>query len=363
MNVRRPLLLLAALVATLALASCGERDEPGASAPPPPTEELSLLLDYHPNANHVGIYKAEADGRFEDAGLKVRIQQPSDPATVLQQVAAGRVDVAISYQPEIMLARAAGSDVVAFAAVVQRPLTSLISLPHAKIAKPADLKGKTVGTAGIAYQTAYLDTILEQAGVDPKDVKRVNVGSGLNQALIGKKVDATLGAFWNYEGVELTRRDRRPVVVPVDELGVPEYAELVLVARAETLRDRESAVRRFVRAVAVGYDAVKRDPVRGTIPLLRANRDLDAELQEEVVEKTLGAFFPKDDDKPWGWLDFDGWARYGQWMVENGLLKQRIALDQAVTTDFLPGEGAGEGRKTPGGKATPSEALPGYRGS
>ncbi|MGE4425973.1 MAG: ABC transporter substrate-binding protein [Solirubrobacteraceae bacterium] len=363
MNVRRPLTLLATLLVALGLTACGERDEPGGSAPPPPTEELSLLLDYHPNANHVGIYKAEADGRFDEAGLKVRIQQPSDPATVLQQVAAGRVDIAISYQPEVMLARARNTDVVAFASLVQRPLTSLISLPHAKISKPADLKGKTVGTAGIEYQTAYLDSILEQAGVDPKDVKRVNVGSGLNQALIGKRVDATLGAFWNYEGVELARLKRKPVVKPVDELGVPTYDELVFVARADTLKDKESAVRRFVRAVAQGYTAVKRDPVRGVAPLLKANRDLDGDLQEEVVEKTLPAFFPKDDRKPWGWLDFDRWATYGQWMVDKGLLKRRIALDPVLTTDFLPGEGAGEGRKTPGGKANPSEKLPGYRGS
>ena len=361
---RRLPLLLCVLLAALVLAACGEKSEDVGGSERPPRDELTLLLDYLPNADHVGIYQAQAAGEFARAGLDVAVRAPSDPATVLQQLMAGKADVAISYEPEVLLARAQGKDVVAFASIVTKPLTSLISLPKAKIAEPADLKGKTVGTAGIPYQTAYLRTILRKAGVDPQDVKQVNVGFNLNRALLSGKVDATLGAFWNYEGLELERDDRKPVVRPVDQLGVPRYDELVLVARNETLNEHESGIRRLVRALFQGYDAVRRDPAAGTEALLKANPDLDRGLQAAAVRRTVreGAFFPAERGKPWGWLDTDQWATYGQWMLDNGLLRREIPLDNVVTTDFLPGEGAGEGRKTPGGADRPAQVPEGTRG-
>ena len=97
----------------------------------------------------------------------MEIRQPPDPAAPLKQVAAGRVDLAISYEPEVLRARDKGLNVVAVGALVQRPLTSIISLPKAEIRKPADLEGKTVGTAGIDYQSAYLRTILLEARRHP----------------------------------------------------------------------------------------------------------------------------------------------------------------------------------------------------
>lgn len=361
--IRRPVLLLLALATTFGFAACGEREENAAVRPP--ESKLSLLLDYLPNADHVGIFQAQSSGTFTRAGLDVDVKTPDDPATVLKLVAAGKVDVGISYEPEVLLARAQGQNVVAIASLVQRPLTSLISLPRGGITKPADLAGKKVGTAGIPYQKAYLDTIARSAGISPSSVEHVDVGFNLNQALISGKVDATLGAFWNVEGIELRQKDREPRITPVDDLGVPKYAELVLVARGDTLVKKESQIRRLVRSIGQGYEAVREDPEEGTRPLLRANRELDPELQNASVRATMDAFFPsgKNAERPWGWLDTDEWAAYAQWMLENRLLSRQIPLDNTVTTDFLAGEGAGVGRKTPDGSARPDQVLPGYRGS
>src|SRR5690606_20094408 len=146
-----------------------------------------------------------ASGAFEEAGLDLTVEAPSDPALPIKQVAAGHTDLAISYQPELLLARDQGLDVKAVAAIVNRPLTSMIWLPESKIRGIADLKGKTVATAGIAYQDAYLDAILERAGLAPNAVKRVSVGLGLQPAILSGRADAVLGAFRNIEGVELKR--------------------------------------------------------------------------------------------------------------------------------------------------------------
>src|SRR4029079_7687697 len=118
-----------------------------------------------------GIYEAIGDGEFEKAGLDVAVRVPGDPASPLKLLAAGKVDLAISYEPELLLARDKGAKLVSIAALVQKPLTSIIALGRARVHSPAQLEGHTVGTAGIPYQSAYLKTILEQAGADPKRVK------------------------------------------------------------------------------------------------------------------------------------------------------------------------------------------------
>ena len=171
---------VALIALVLGLAACGEKSEDTTGAA---TEPLSLTLDFYPNPDHAGIYMAQKLGYFADAGLDVSIQTPSDPAAPIKQLAAGQTDLAISYEPEVMLAREQGLDVVAVGAVVDRPLTSLIWLKKSGIGGVSDLRGKTIATAGIPYQDAYLKTILARANLSPSDVKPVNVGFGLLPAV------------------------------------------------------------------------------------------------------------------------------------------------------------------------------------
>jgi putative hydroxymethylpyrimidine transport system substrate-binding protein len=332
--------LAGAALAALALAGCGEKSEPGSGAAARArTAPMRVVLDYLPNADHAGLYAALAAGEYERGGLDVTLTPPPDPAAPLKLLAAGRADLAISYEPELLLARDQGAtDLVAVAAVVQKPLTSLMSVGKQPIRDPRQLAGKRVGTAGIPYQSAYLKTILHRAGVDPASVKETNVGFNLTAAMLSGKVDATLGAFWNYEGVDLQRRGRHPVALRMDQLGVPSYAELVLVARREDLdADGASRVRRFIQASGRGYALLKADPARGADALLQADKSLDRGLQEASIRATLPVFFP-GGKQPWGWQDRAEWDRYAAWMKQNGLLKGEPNGGAALTTEFLAGQ-------------------------
>lgn len=344
---RRLIAALLALVAVLSLAACGEKsDDTGA----PTTESLRLMLDYLPNADHAGIYQAQGGGDFERAGLKVDIETPADPATPLKLLVAGKVDVAISYEPEVLLARDQGAKVVSIGALMQKPLTSLMAVPPKSDAKDKgkrpdpgvrsvkDLAGKTVGTAGIPYQSAYLKTILLEAGVDPASVKEVNVGFNLVPAMLSGKADATLGAFWNIEGVQLQRERRDPWILPVDQAGVPTYDELVFVVREDTARNRGPVLRAFLRALAQAHEQVRSDPEQGIKPLLAANPDLDPETTLAQVRETVPAFFPANDQEPFGWQAGAAWGAYGDWMYEHQQLKAR-PLPRSITNEFLPGAG------------------------
>jgi putative hydroxymethylpyrimidine transport system substrate-binding protein len=329
--------LLAALACTaaLAVAGCGEKQD---VLEPSGSKHVELMLDYFPNADHAGIYAAQAGGDFAQAGLDVAIRQPPDPAAPIKQVAAGRVDLAISYEPEVLRARDQGLKVVSVAALVQKPLTSIISLPKAKIAKPADLKGTTIGTAGIDYQEAYLKTILADAAVNPSTVKVRNVGFGFSPALITGKIDAALGAFWNYEGVDLRLRGKRPRIIRIEEAGVPTYNELVLVANADALKRDSDKIRAFIGAISRGTRDLRRDPNGAIEGLLKANPDLDPRLQWASVRVTLPLFFPPEG-KPFGWQDPSQWDAFSAWMKENQLLENPADPRSSFDNDLLPGAG------------------------
>ena len=333
---RLPVLVVPIVLLALALAACGEKEETTGGGT---SERVNLVLDYLPNADHAGIYAALADGEFETAKLDVKPRTPSDPSAPLKLLAAGKADLAISYEPELLLARAKGADLVSIGALVQKPLTSIISLGKRPVRSPARLEGKKVGTAGIPYQDAYLETILEQAGADPERVRPINVGFNLVPALLTKRVDAVLGMFWNVEGVELARQDKDPVILRMDEVGVPTYNELIVVARAADVRSRGPVLRRFMRALARGHAAVRRDIDAGAAALVKANPDLDRKLQRAQIRATLPVFFPADKDRPFGYQEPREWQRYAQWMVDNHLLPSTQTSQRSFTNEFLPGEG------------------------
>ena len=328
--------LTAALVVGLVvLAGCGEKED---ELEPSGSKRVELMLDYFPNADHAGIYAAQAAGYFAQAGLDVEIRTPPDPSAPIKQVAAGNVDLAISYEPEVFRARDIGLNVVSIGAVVQEPLTSIISLPKAKIRSPRDLKGKTVGTAGIDYQTAYLETILAEAGLNTDSAKIRNVGFNLTPALLTGRVDATLGAFWNYEGTDLRLRGKRPQIIRMEDAGVPTYNELVLVANADALERDAGKLRAFIGALSRGTRDLRSDPNEAIQGLLEANPDLDPELQRAVVKVTLPLFFPPEG-RPYGWQDPDQWDAFSAWMRDGELLEEPPDPAAAHDNGLLPGAG------------------------
>jgi len=334
---RRLVPAMLAVLLALGLAACGEKKETTGDAA---TERVDLVLDYLPNADHAGIYAAIETKEFKSAALDVKLRTPSDPSAPLKLLSSARVDLAISYEPELLLARAKGAKLVSIGALVQRPLTSIISLGGKNaIRRPAQLEGKKVGTAGIPYQDAYLETILQDAGADPDSVKPINVGFNLVPALLTKRADAVLGMFWNVEGIELARQDKKPVILRMDEIGVPTYNELVIVAREADVRSRGPVLRRFMRALARGHEQLRKDPDTGIDALVKANPDLKASLQRAQVKATLPVFFPRDKTRPFGYQRRIDWQRYSQWMEENGVIEDAGVGQRAFTNEFLPGEG------------------------
>jgi putative hydroxymethylpyrimidine transport system substrate-binding protein len=298
------------------------------------------MLDWFPNADHAALYSAIAHGDFRAVGLDVQPVVPAETAEPLKLLAAGKVDMAISYEPQLLLARDEGLKLVSIGALVQRPLTSIIALPEAHVSRVSDLAGKTVGTAGIPYQAAELRSALQSAGVSPSKVKEVNVGFNLVAAMLSGKVAATLGGYWNYEAIELSQMHRDPVTIPINEAGVPAYDELVLVVRDEEARKRGVDLRAFLQALTRGEREVRADPAAAAAGVVRANPTLSEKLQVASIEQTLPAAVPAEQGKPFGWQSPSAWASFGNWMFTH----KRLAHDPGLglppfTDEFLPGQG------------------------
>ncbi len=331
---KRLITVLVAFAACFALAACGEKSEGGKAT----TEPVSLALDFYPNPDHVGIYEAQKLGYFADAGLDVSITAPTDPAAPIKQVAAGQTDMAISYEPEVMLAREQGLDVKAVAAIVDQPLTSLIWLRKSGIKGVGDLRGKTIATAGIPYQDAFLNTILSRVKLSSGDVKSVTVGLGLLSALISGKAQAMLGGFSNVEGVDLKLRHKAPTVTPVDQLGVPTYDELVLVAKGSRIDEDPEPLRLFIAALARGTAAALDDPDGATKALLEQNKDLDPKLTAAEVKATLPVLSRASGDQPFGAMDENQWREFIGWMRDHGQISSLPTPAQVFTEELLPGK-------------------------
>ncbi len=340
---RRPraarVLLAAGLLAACAaaLCACGSKQDALSAKG---LKRFTVMLDFFPNADHAALYSAIAHGDFRAVGLEVVPEAPADPSEPLKLLAAGRVDLAISYEPELLLARDEGLKVVSIGALVQRPLTSIIALPSRHVASVAQLAGKRVGTAGIAYQSAELRTALEHAGVSPGSVKEANVGFNLVPSMLSGQVDATLGGFWNYEAIQLRLQHKRPVVIPVDQAGVPTYDELIVAARQEQAHKDGEDLRAFLQALTRGEREVRANPAAAAQALLNAAPSLEPRLQLESIKQTLPAAVPSEAGKPYGWQSPAAWAAFGSWMLSHKLLRSDPNAGlPPFTNEFLPGQG------------------------
>jgi putative hydroxymethylpyrimidine transport system substrate-binding protein len=335
---RRALSLLLACACVAALGACGAKQD---ALSAPGAKPFTVMLDWFPNADHAALYTAIDEGYFKTVGLDVRPIVPSETAEPLKLLAAGKVDMAISYEPQLLLARDEGLKLVSIGALVQRPLTSIIALPGSHVESVADLAGKSVGTAGIGYQAAELHTALRTAGVSPSAVREANVGFNLVPAMLSGKVAATLGGFWNYEGVQLEQLHKHPLVIPVDEAGVPTYDELVLVVREDEAGARGQDLRAFLQALTRGEQRVREDPRAAAALIVRANPDAQLKLQVASLQKTLPATLPADRSEPYGWQDPNAWADFGRWMLTEGLIRSNpnSAALPPFTNEFLPGQG------------------------
>jgi putative hydroxymethylpyrimidine transport system substrate-binding protein len=315
--------------------------KPTATTAPDPTPtpveltKLSMALDWFPWSNHSGLFIAVDRGYFSDEGLDVEIFTPGDPSTVLQTVASGRDDFGISYQTEVLIAREKDVPVVSIMALVQHPLNSVMTLKESGIVEPKDLAGKKIGWPGIPSNEPLLESMLGSQGLTLDDVELVNVGFALVPALIGNTVDAIVGAYWVHESISATNQGFELNIMRMEENGVPDFYQLVIVASEDKIAEDPDVVNRFVRAVTRGYQDAIADPLDAVQLLKRLKPEVDLDI--EIPGVALLAPLWTTDNGIFGWQEDARWQDFAKWMVDSGRLSEATDPMAAFDNSFVAG--------------------------
>jgi putative hydroxymethylpyrimidine transport system substrate-binding protein len=298
------------------------------------SRSATLILDWFPNADHAGIYSGLLRKLFEDQGIKLTPKVPSDPAASLKQVAAGRAQFALSYEPEVLIARSEGIPVKAIGALVTAPLNAILARADRGIARPRDLEGKTVGIAGVPSDRPLLDEVVRADGGDPSKVKVRTIGFTLEPALAAGKVDATIGSYWNVEAVDLRKKKVPLNVFRLEKHGVPTYDELVVVTSDKVAKEDPTLVKGFMRALQRGQMWAVANQKDSVAALVKANPDLDPALTATSLQLVAPLLTPTNV-LPLS-LSTAAWRRFAAWMTANKLLSKPVDVSAAVTERFVP---------------------------
>lgn len=310
MTPRRILATLAATVLALGLLQAPVRAQ----------EKVTVLLDWFVNPNHVPLVVAQEGGYFERAGLDVEFIAPADPSAPPRLVAAGRGDIAVDYQPDLMLQISEGLPLVRFGTLVATPLNALIALEDGPIETLADLKGKRIGYSVASIQQAYLDAMLASVGLASDDVTLVNVNFNLVTALMAGQVDAVIDGYRNFELTQLEAEGRPGIIFYPEEHGVPLYDELIYVAHRD--RRDDPMLAKFLKAVEEATVFVTNHPDEAEAMFLAAYPNLDDQLNRTAFDLTL----PRYARRPAA-LDRGRYERFGAFLVEAGLIEAAPPVD------------------------------------
>jgi putative hydroxymethylpyrimidine transport system substrate-binding protein len=283
-------------------------------------DKLTVLLDWYVNPDHAPLVIAKEGGYFAKHDLDVDLVVSSDAAAPTKLIAAGKADVAIGYQPDLMLQIKEGLPVVRFGTLIDTPLNSLIALKDGPIRSLADLKGKTVGYSVASFQDAYLSAILKTVGLSAKDVTTVNLNFNLIPPLLAGQVDAIMDGYRNVELVQLEQEGHPANAWFPEENGVPAYDELIYITRNELRADPR--LPRFLAAIEEATAFIADHPDEALAMFLKAHSDLDNELTRRQFAATVG-YFPKNP----GELDQGRYLGFAAFMKEKGLLDKVPPLD------------------------------------
>ena len=292
----------------------------GTIAPAAATDKITLLLDWFVNPDHGPIIIAEEKGYFKDAGLDVEVIAPADPADPPKLVAAGRAELAISYQPQLHLQVAEGLPLVRVGTLVATPLNCLLVLADGPVKSIADLRGGKVGFSVAGVEEALLTTILERNGVGLDEIDLVNVNWSLSPSLMSGQVDAVIGAFRNFELNQMDIEGIKGRCFYLEEEGLPAYDELIYIANRDSMN--KDVIRRFLQATELATQYIINHPQESWDIFKSTAKELDDELNKRAWVDTL----PRLALRPAA-LDAGRYVRFEAFLKDAGLLKDTRAVE------------------------------------
>jgi len=279
-------------------------------------QKVTVMLDWFPNIDHLPIYVAQQEGFFGDEGLNVTILTPSSTTDAMKLAASGNVDIAVSYEPQVIIGASAGLNIRVVGRLVEHPLSVLLFLKGKGIKKPADLEGKTIGYTVPGMMDVLMEAFARINGI--KSYVPINVGFSIVQSLVSGKVDAIMGPYKNYENVELEERGYKPGYFELSEWGIPDYDELVFISGERTAKERAEVLRGFTRAIDRAISRARKDPRKALEAYFSAVAEAPREMESKAFEITLPIYAHSQ------MCDTGKWQKFADFALRHGLIEKKV---------------------------------------
>ena len=326
-------MLLSALLCLSLLTGCGGNTASEKPAESGELKELDVVLDWYPNALHAFLYVAIDKGYYAQEGLKVNIRFPSNANDAISLVAAGKADIGLYYQQDVIQARAEQNvPVKSIGAVVQAPLNIILSLKEKNITSPSDLVGKTIGYAGTELSEALIRSIMENVGADYSDVTMIDVGFDLMSSMTTGNVDATIGCLVNHEVPQMEEEGFEVNWFSLDDYGVPTNYEGVFVANDDAIENDSETLKAFLRASAKGFADMQADPEEALRILLDNQNEENFPLSETVERKSMETLLPMMETADAAFLSQSEacWQENIDWLYDSGMIQTKVAPSEVM---------------------------------
>ena len=296
---------------------------------------LTVVLDWYPNALHAFLYEAQEKGYFAEQGLDVDIQSPAGVNDAMSMVAAGKADIGLYYQQDVIQARAEQNvPIKSIGSVVQGPLNIVLSLKDKNITSPKDLEGKTVGYAGTELSEALIRSIMKNSGADPDSVKLVDVGFDLMSSMTTGNVDATIGCLVNHEVPQLEKEGFEVNYFFPDDFGVPKYYEGIFLASDEMIDNEPDVLAGFLTACSKGFEDFKNSTDEVLQVLLDNQDEANFALDPDVEKKSCETLLPLMETADAKFLSQTEacWQENIDWMYDEGLISAKPEVSDVMAT-------------------------------
>jgi putative hydroxymethylpyrimidine transport system substrate-binding protein len=285
-------------------------------------QKLTLMLDWFPNVDHLPVYVAKHQGFFSEAGLEIDIISPSETSDALKLAAAGNVDIAISYEPQAIIAAARGLDIVAFGRLIEHPLTTLLFLKGKGIETPKDLEGKKIGYTVPGLMDVLLDAFAKLNGIER--YASINVGFSIVQSLTAGKVDAVMGPFKTYETVTMAHRGYEVGYFELEKWGIPDYDELIFVTSNKTMQNNQAAFIKIRQIVDRAIKYARAHPQKALEYYFKEVPEADRKTESDAFKLTLPYYAHSQK------LDMLGWQRFADFALKYGLIEKAVDVRSVI---------------------------------
>lgn len=286
-----------------------------------------VTLDGWEGAQTVSLLMAEKHGFFKKERISPLLLSPVSPVRSIPYVVSGQNAIGVAHGPEAVVARDKGAPIVIVGSVLQQATAAFIWTKGSGIKGIADLRGKTIAIPGLSSQLDFLQHLLAEAGLKLADVNVIKVGNDLVPALVKGRADAIFGGSKNLEGIELESRGFKPVVMPITDLGIPEYDELVLVARRDVAEANPKLMKDFVAAMGRGADAAAEQP-KAAAEALEVSGESNPETSDSAMQGQVAATVGKLSDS--GYVDPARFQHLIDWMSENQMIDQDFPVEELL---------------------------------